>query len=384
MDAYCRSCGEPWNVTGGLNYTHTDMAFHEFANFYHGAGCPCCQGGARDDIPEAERHEKWMLSLMAADDMCIGLGHPEIWDEKKAWPWGPIDGYTIVERLIAQGSVDMAQLRGSTDVVFYWNEYNEDQKRKWQPATLYASFTLPGIFDSGIKSRVNEAALDRLFGDIPVIYEHCDVYVPIARVVTLGGFVLNKAAITACLNLALELKGEDWETHGVLNYCAYAAEVEDHHEKCRHEAITELQEEVAEFLGISDVPDIDDLVEQVNCSDEDPEFGLVSGWENRVTHYIIPTGWQFYRCIYSDVPPVYAALPAGKLLEDTMGAECEMLTCREEKIVGWETMPVAEFQCVRADDFTWSSYRPFNTIGWRSLPPAARTAYMAYFRTAHE
>lgn len=70
-DVICRVCGEPWDCTGGLHFSHTDMQWWEFEAFIQGNGCPCCEGVRRidhvlEDIPGL--NAQWQRSLMAATD----------------------------------------------------------------------------------------------------------------------------------------------------------------------------------------------------------------------------------------------------------------------------------------------------------------------------
>ena len=43
-DICCARCGEPWDSTGGLHYTHSDLREDAYTALLEGRGCPCCEG----------------------------------------------------------------------------------------------------------------------------------------------------------------------------------------------------------------------------------------------------------------------------------------------------------------------------------------------------
>lgn len=43
-DIFCARCGEPWNSTGGINHTHSDLTPGQYTLLLEGCGCPCCKG----------------------------------------------------------------------------------------------------------------------------------------------------------------------------------------------------------------------------------------------------------------------------------------------------------------------------------------------------
>lgn len=43
-DIICARCGEPWDSTGGLNWSHSDLSYRQYQLLLEGRGCPCCHG----------------------------------------------------------------------------------------------------------------------------------------------------------------------------------------------------------------------------------------------------------------------------------------------------------------------------------------------------
>lgn len=41
---FCARCGEPWDSTGGIHYSHSDLTEKQYQLLLEGRGCPCCQG----------------------------------------------------------------------------------------------------------------------------------------------------------------------------------------------------------------------------------------------------------------------------------------------------------------------------------------------------
>jgi hypothetical protein len=46
-DIICARCGEPWDSTGGLHPSHSDMEVEDYNDLLQGAGCPCCRSNLR-------------------------------------------------------------------------------------------------------------------------------------------------------------------------------------------------------------------------------------------------------------------------------------------------------------------------------------------------
>lgn len=73
-DIACR-CGEPWDSTGGLHYTHSDLSWWQYDQLVRGIGCPCCEGEFDQD---PQRDEAWRRSVQfLADGSCEG-GEPYV------------------------------------------------------------------------------------------------------------------------------------------------------------------------------------------------------------------------------------------------------------------------------------------------------------------
>lgn len=65
-DIICARCGEPWDSTGGLHYTHSDLEEDDYQGLLEGAGCPCCRANLRQDEALAydpEIVEAWRRSV---------------------------------------------------------------------------------------------------------------------------------------------------------------------------------------------------------------------------------------------------------------------------------------------------------------------------------
>lgn len=78
-DIHCRYCGEPWDSTGGLHHTHSDLHWSEYWQLVAGLGCPSCEGSW---LRSPAHEDAWLRSLRA-------LGEGEIWDAADAPqpPW---------------------------------------------------------------------------------------------------------------------------------------------------------------------------------------------------------------------------------------------------------------------------------------------------------
>lgn len=73
-DLLCR-CGEPWDSTGGLNFTHSDMPWWEYDQCVRGHGCPSCGGEFSAD---AARDLAWHRSVeFLANGSITGDPYPE-------------------------------------------------------------------------------------------------------------------------------------------------------------------------------------------------------------------------------------------------------------------------------------------------------------------
>ena len=69
-DIICARCGEPWDCTGGLHHSHTDLCEEDFEALLHGGGCPSCTSnlqGLADDPNDAaydpENITRWQRSV---------------------------------------------------------------------------------------------------------------------------------------------------------------------------------------------------------------------------------------------------------------------------------------------------------------------------------
>lgn len=83
-DIICR-CGEPWDSTGGLHFTHSDLPWHSYDQLIRGMGCPCCEGKFK---PSISRDLAWRESLEALSE---GLKPFDGWPEPTAPNYGEVD-----------------------------------------------------------------------------------------------------------------------------------------------------------------------------------------------------------------------------------------------------------------------------------------------------
>jgi hypothetical protein len=71
-DIICR-CGEPWDSTGGLHHSHSDLTWWQYEQLVRGLGCPSCEGEFAQ-TPEAD--DAWRRSVQfLANGSCKG-GQP--------------------------------------------------------------------------------------------------------------------------------------------------------------------------------------------------------------------------------------------------------------------------------------------------------------------
>lgn len=82
-DIICR-CGEPWDSTGGLHFTHSDLPWHSYDQLIRGMGCPCCEGKFK---PSISRDLAWRESLEALSE---GLKPFDGWPEPTAPNYGEV------------------------------------------------------------------------------------------------------------------------------------------------------------------------------------------------------------------------------------------------------------------------------------------------------
>jgi len=72
----CARCGEPWDCTGGLHHSHTDLNVIQYEVLLEGRGCPVCHGDPQhfvdidgmtvDEINDEDRKEwikQWRESI---------------------------------------------------------------------------------------------------------------------------------------------------------------------------------------------------------------------------------------------------------------------------------------------------------------------------------
>ena len=72
-EIYCKQCAEPWDSTGGLHWSHTDLDAYEHERLIRGIGCPCCPGkiAVCAPITDEERAimaEQWERSIIALSE----------------------------------------------------------------------------------------------------------------------------------------------------------------------------------------------------------------------------------------------------------------------------------------------------------------------------
>ena len=74
-DLICRVCGEGWDSTGGLHYSHSDLTWWQYEQLVHGVGCPCCAGERPEGLdPEtrASYYNRWLDSIhYLSEGMCF-------------------------------------------------------------------------------------------------------------------------------------------------------------------------------------------------------------------------------------------------------------------------------------------------------------------------
>ncbi len=80
----CR-CGEPWDSTWGLHFTHSDLPWHSYDQLIRGMGCPCCGGKFK---PSISRDLAWRESLEALSE---GEKPFDGWPEPTAPRYGEVD-----------------------------------------------------------------------------------------------------------------------------------------------------------------------------------------------------------------------------------------------------------------------------------------------------
>ena len=51
-DIKCAKCGEPWDSSGGLHYTHSDLTVLDYAKLVWGESCPCCKDSGQEATDE--------------------------------------------------------------------------------------------------------------------------------------------------------------------------------------------------------------------------------------------------------------------------------------------------------------------------------------------
>ena len=68
-DIICARCGEPWDSTGGIHHSHSDLNVIQYEVLLEGRGCPCCHGDPQHfvDIDHAtvieisdEERKRWV------------------------------------------------------------------------------------------------------------------------------------------------------------------------------------------------------------------------------------------------------------------------------------------------------------------------------------
>lgn len=360
-DAICYRCGEPWDVTGGLGHTHTDMTFWQFENFIHGAGCPCCRGEINERIPEPERRERWTHSLMGATDE-IMIEPPPLWSTERAWDW---NGPTALEMLHEyaehrknETALLLLQLKAAK---FMFNEFQDGDLKA---NALYAVFESRGVFEPSIRGDTNR---DVIYNDWTVLDDDSVTY-RIGEVCTNGAIQFYPGKVRHLYEL-----GENWKEmedagNGVLDEDAYLNALEERENEEREKQTDDLKVDVADFIGLArpGMLDIDDLVGNESSDPEHPSFELSPTWKKSVAGWCRPLGWQFFRCTIPGTR-VYAALPAGQELK--MGVDVHVLAYTHDD-VAWDTFPAHEFMVGRAGP-DW--------LNWSALPEDVCVAYLNYF-----
>ena len=81
MDIHCAKCGEPWDSTGGLHHSHSDMTWWEYEQLVQGLGCPCC-GGTQRGITGFQ--DEWLDSLRALSEGTI-VTEEDVKERRRSW-----------------------------------------------------------------------------------------------------------------------------------------------------------------------------------------------------------------------------------------------------------------------------------------------------------
>ena len=149
----CRICQEPYDCTGGLHYTHTDLNAWEFEQFIKGYGCPCCQGELDYEVTEdekADRTNAWARSLQGATDETVP--YPNFYDQLRVnWQTGLwIDEPPSLKEVLAKGlygldpdALSAENFDSGESALWYQmgNEHYNDDRRDMRGYTNYVWVT---------------------------------------------------------------------------------------------------------------------------------------------------------------------------------------------------------------------------------------------------
>lgn len=72
-EIYCKRCAEPWDSTGGLHHSHTDLNAYDHERLVRGMGCPCCRDKIAVCAPitaeeRAIMADQWERSIVALSE----------------------------------------------------------------------------------------------------------------------------------------------------------------------------------------------------------------------------------------------------------------------------------------------------------------------------
>jgi len=59
----CARCGEPWDSTGGLHFTHSDLVEADYDRLLAGSGCLCCRENIAGGSEEYAFIKEWQHSI---------------------------------------------------------------------------------------------------------------------------------------------------------------------------------------------------------------------------------------------------------------------------------------------------------------------------------
>lgn len=128
-DLICRKCGEPWDSTGGLHYSHSDLSWWEYAQLVRGVGCPCCEGEPKGDTDT--NYTRWYKSVEQLSEGQVWASEKLgdiYWPESLRYPWlneneyrtSPPEWWRVLgltySRRVVHGAEDMRVINMSGNV----------------------------------------------------------------------------------------------------------------------------------------------------------------------------------------------------------------------------------------------------------------------------